>query len=27
VKLQATIDSDGSLTKLAVPAANVVIQR
>ncbi len=27
VKLQATIDSDGSLTKLAVPAANVVVQR
>ena len=27
VKLQATIDSDGSLTKLAVAAANVVVQR
>jgi len=27
VKLQATIDADGSLMKLAVPAANVVVQR
>ncbi|PYS15465.1 MAG: hypothetical protein DMG17_14660 [Acidobacteria bacterium] len=27
VKLQATIEADGSLTKLTVPAANVVVQR
>ena len=27
VKLQATVDGDGSLTRLAVPAANVVVQR
>src|SRR5213594_1241801 len=27
VKLQATIDAEGSLMKLAVPAANVVVQR
>jgi hypothetical protein len=27
VKLQATTDADGSLTKLVVPSANVVVQR
>jgi hypothetical protein len=27
VRLQATTDSDGRLTKLVVPAANVVVQR
>jgi hypothetical protein len=27
VKLQATTDADGTLTKLVVPSANVVVQR
>ena len=27
VRLQATVDADGSLTKLVVPAANVVVER
>ena len=27
VHLQATVDSDGTLTKLSVPAANVVVER
>jgi hypothetical protein len=27
VKMQATVDADGTLTKLSVPAANVVVER
>jgi hypothetical protein len=27
VKMQATVDADGALTKLSVPAANVVVER
>jgi hypothetical protein len=27
VKMQATVDADGALRKLSVPAANVVVER